>query len=250
MSQSGALLVEDLVAGYSSEVEILNGVSVRLAEREIVAVVGPNGAGKSTLLKAIVGLVKPKRGRVRLAGRSLDGLKPSAVARLGVGYVPQRDNVFPSLTVAENLEMGLAAALEKPLAPRLEAMYALFPRLAERRRQRVATMSGGERQMVAMARALIPEPSVLLLDEPSAGLAPALVDLIFEQVQEIHRLGVAILMVEQNARRALALADRGYVLDLGRNAHEGPGRDLIDDPRVAELYLGAAPSANVEDALR
>jgi ABC-type branched-subunit amino acid transport system ATPase component len=248
MSQSGALSVDDLVAGYSSEVDILNGVSVRLAEREIIAVVGPNGAGKSTLLKAIVGLVKLKRGRVRLAGRSLDGLKPSAVARLGVGYVPQRDNVFPSLTVAENLEMGLAAALEKPLAPRLEAMYALFPRLAERRRQRVATMSGGERQMVAIARALVPEPSVLLLDEPSAGLAPVLVDLIFEQVQEIHRLGVAIVMVEQNARRALALADRGYVLDLGRNAHEGRGPDLIDDPRVAELYLGAAPSANIEGA--
>jgi ABC-type branched-subunit amino acid transport system ATPase component len=170
------------------------------------------------------------------------------VARLGVGYVPQRDNVFPSLTVAENLEMGIAAAPSKPLTPRLEAMYALFPRLAERRRQRVATMSGGERQMVAMARALVPEPSVLLLDEPSAGLAPALVDLIFEQVQEIHRLGVAILMVEQNARRALALADRGYVLDLGRNAHEGRGHDLIDDPRVAELYLGADPSASIEDA--
>jgi ABC-type branched-subunit amino acid transport system ATPase component len=249
MSPWGALSVEDLVAGYSVEVDILCGVSIRLAEREIVAVVGPNGAGKSTLLKAIVGLVRPKRGQVRLADNSLDRLKPSAIARLGVGYVPQRDNVFPSLTVAENLEMGLAAAPKKPLAPRLEAMYALFPRLAERRRQRVATMSGGERQLVAMARALVPEPSVLLLDEPSAGLAPALVDLIFEQVQEIHRLGVAILMVEQNARRALALADRGYVLDLGRNAHEGRGRDLIDDPRVAELYLGAAPSANVEDAL-
>lgn len=249
MSEPGALSVEDLVAGYSAELDILNGVSIRLAEREIVAVVGPNGAGKSTLLKAIVGLVKPKRGQVRLAGRSLAGLKPSAVARLGVAYVPQRDNVFPSLTVAENLEMGFAAAREKPLAPRLEAMYSLFPRLAERRRQKVATMSGGERQMVAMARALVPEPSVLLLDEPSAGLAPALVDVIFEQVQEIHGLGVAILMVEQNARRALALADRGYVLDLGRNAIEGRGRDLIDDPHVAELYLGAASAANIEDAL-
>jgi len=242
-----ALTVEDVVAGYSSEVDILNGVSIRLAGRETVAVVGPNGAGKSTLLKAIVGLVKLKRGEVLLAGRTLSGLKPSAVARLGVGYVPQRENVFPSLTVAENLEMGLAAAPNKALAPRLEAMYALFPRLAERRRQRVATMSGGERQMVAIARALVPEPSVLLLDEPSAGLAPALVDLIFEQVQEIHRLGVAILVVEQNARRALALADRGYVLDLGRNAHEGRGRDLIDDPRVAELYLGDA--TNAQDAL-
>jgi ABC-type branched-subunit amino acid transport system ATPase component len=250
MNDSPALSVEELVAGYSAEVDILNGVTIRLAEREIVAVIGPNGAGKSTLLKAIFGLVTPKSGRVRLVARNLDRLKPSAIARLGVGYVPQRDNVFPSLTVAENLEMGLAAASEKPLARRLDAMYTLFPRLAERRRQRVGTMSGGERQMVAIARALVPEPSLLLLDEPSAGLAPALVDVIFEQVKAIHRLGVAILMVEQNARRALALADRGYVLDLGRNAHEGRGRDLVEDPRVAELYLGSAPPADDGDALQ
>jgi len=250
MSDSPALSVEDLVAGYSAEVDILNGVTIRLAEREIVAVVGPNGAGKSTLLKAIFGLVGTKSGRVRLGARNLDHLKPSAIARLGVGYVPQRDNVFPSLTVAENLEIGLAAAPEKPLARRLDAMYALFPRLAERRRQKVGTMSGGERQMVAMARALAPEPSLLLLDEPSAGLAPTLVEVVFEQVKAIHKLGVAILVVEQNARRALALADRGYVLDLGRNAYEGRGCDLIEDPRVAELYLGAAPPANDEDPLQ
>jgi ABC-type branched-subunit amino acid transport system ATPase component len=250
MSAAPTLSIEHLVAGYSAEVDILNGISIELGAREIVAVVGPNGAGKSTLMKAIVGLVRPKSGRVRLGDHALERLRPSAVARLGVGYAPQRENVFPSLTVAENLEVGLAAAPEKPLARRLEAMYGLFPRLGERRRQRVGAMSGGERQMVAMARALMPEPSVLLLDEPSAGLAPALVDVIFEQVETIRRLGVAILIVEQNARRALALADRGYVLDLGRNAHEGRGRDLIDDPRVAELYLGAASPVALEEPPR
>ena len=249
MSIAAALAVEDLVAGYSAEVDILKGVSIRLEANEIVTVVGPNGAGKSTLMKAVFGLIQPKSGSVLLAGRSIGALRPSAIARLGVGYVPQRDNVFPSLTVAENLEIGLAAAREKPLPRRLDAMYALFPRLAERRRQRVGTMSGGERQMVAMARALMPEPSALLLDEPSAGLAPILAEAMFEQIRAINREGVAILMVEQNARQALALSDRGYVLDLGRNALEGRGQDLIDDPRVAELYLGAAASANPRDAV-
>ena len=169
-----------------------------------------------------------------LAGESITGLRPSAIARRGVGYVPQRENVFPSLTVAENLEMGLAAAPNRPLNRRFDAMYALFPRLAERRRQKVDTMSGGERQMVAMARALMPEPSVLLLDEPSAGLAPLLVDAMFEQIRAINREGITVLMVEQNARAALALSDRGYVLDLGRNVHEGRGREMtFDDPRIA-----------------
>jgi ABC-type branched-subunit amino acid transport system ATPase component len=197
-------------------------------------------------MKAIFGLIAPKAGRVMLAGESITGLRPSVIARRGVGYVPQRENVFPSLTVAENLEMGLAAAPNRPLNRRFDAMYALFPRLAERSRQKVDTMSGGERQMVAMARALMPEPSVLLLDEPSAGLAPLLVDAMFEQIRAINREGITILMVEQNARAALALSDRGYVLDLGRNAHEGRGREMIDDPRIAELYLGAAVPADNE----
>ena len=246
MREPSALAVADLFAGYSAEVDILKGVSIALAPREIVTVVGPNGAGKSTLIKAVFGLIAPKAGLVMLAGESIIGLRPSAIARRGVGYVPQRENVFPSLTVAENLEMGLAAAPNRPLNRRFDAMYALFPRLAERRRQKVDTMSGGERQMVAMARALMPEPSVLLLDEPSAGLAPLLVDAMFEQIRAINREGVAILMVEQNARAALALSDRGYVLDLGRNAHEGRGQDMIDDPRIEELYLGAAASADNE----
>jgi ABC-type branched-subunit amino acid transport system ATPase component len=197
-------------------------------------------------MKAIFGLIAPKAGRVMLAGESITGLRPSVIARRGVGYVPQRENVFPGLTVAENLEMGLAAAPNRPLNRRFDAMYALFPRLAERSRQKVDTMSGGERQMVAMARALMPEPSVLLLDEPSAGLAPLLVDAMFEQIRAINREGITILMVEQNARAALALSDRGYVLDLGRNAHEGRGREMIDDPRIAELYLGAAVPADNE----
>ena len=247
VSEASALAVADLVAGYSAEVDILKGVSIALAPREIVTVVGPNGAGKSTLIKAVFGLIAPKAGRVLLAGESIAGLRPSAIARRGVGYVPQRENVFSSLTVAENLEIGLAAAPNQPLNRRCDAMYALFPRLAERRRQKVDTMSGGERQMVAMARALMPEPSVLLLDEPSAGLAPILVDAMFEQIRAINREGIAILMVEQNARQALALSDRGYVLDLGRNAHEGRGQEMIDDPRIAELYLGAAAPADNKD---
>jgi ABC-type branched-subunit amino acid transport system ATPase component len=227
-------------------------VSIHLGEKEIVTVVGPNGAGKSTLMKAIFGLIPAKAGRIVLGGSPIAFLRPSEIARRGMAYVPQRENVFPSLTVAENLRIGLAAASGKPAQRRIDAMFDLFPRLAERRRQSVGTMSGGERQMVAIARALMPEPSVLLLDEPSAGLAPILVDAMFAQIREINRAGPSILMVEQNARQALALSDRGYVLDLGRNRHEGRGLDLIDDPRVAELYLGGSasqPAASEEPSI-
>jgi len=233
----GALLeTHDLVAGYLPEVDILRGVSIRVGEGEMVTVIGPNGAGKSTLAKTIFGLVRPRSGRVVFRGRDITGLRPHAITRLGLSYVPQLDNVFPSLTVEENLELG---SLERSRTrERMEAMYELFPRLGERRAQAVGTMSGGERQMVAMARALMADPSVLLLDEPSAGLAPALVDAIFEKVAEINRSGVAIVMVEQNARRALAMSHRGYVLDLGQGRFEGPGAELLHDPKVAELYLG------------
>jgi neutral amino acid transport system ATP-binding protein len=246
MTAPHVLAVEDLVAGYTAEVDILKGVSIGVEAREIIVVVGPNGAGKSTLMKSIFGLLKPKSGRVMIFGKFISGLRPSEVARLGVGYVPQRANVFPSLTVAENLEIGLSAAPHKSLSRRLEAIYGQFPRLAERRRQTVGLMSGGERQMVAIARALMPEPAALLLDEPSAGLAPMLVEGMFAQISAINREGIAILMVEQNARAALALSHRGYVLDLGQNRHEGRGRDLLDDPRVAELYLGPAEPAGSE----
>lgn len=230
------LAIEDLVAGYLPEVDILSGVSLAVREGQIVTVVGPNGAGKSTLIKAIFGLLRPRDGRVTLRGEDLTGLAPHAIARRGMSYVPQLDNVFPSLGVEENLEMG---SLERATTrQRIEVMYELFPRLGERRRQAAGTMSGGERQMLAMARALMPEPRVLLLDEPSAGLAPAFVETIFEQVRTINAAGVTVVMVEQNARRALAMSDLGYVLDLGRNRFQGAGRELLDDPEVARLYLG------------
>jgi neutral amino acid transport system ATP-binding protein len=233
---SALLATEGLVAGYVPEVDVLDGVSFAVAEGEVATVVGPNGAGKSTLIKAIFGLLRPRAGRVLLRGEDLAGLEPHAIARRGMAYVPQLDNVFPSLTVEENLEMG---SLDRSRTRRrIGEMYELFPRLGERRRQAAGTMSGGERQMLAMARALMPDPRVLLLDEPSAGLAPALVEAVFAKVGEINAAGVTVVMVEQNARRALAMSDRGYVLDLGRNRFQGSGRDLLEDPKVAELYLG------------
>jgi neutral amino acid transport system ATP-binding protein len=222
-----------LVAGYVPEVDILRGVDVGVGRDEIVAVVGPNGAGKSTLIRALIGLLRPRSGNVILRGEDVTGLRPHLLVRKGVGYVAQRDNVFPSLTVEENLELGTDRPDE-----RIPAMWELFPRLRERRRQQAGTLSGGERQMLALARALVGEPDLLLLDEPSAGLAPQLVDLIFDKIVEIRASGVPVLMVEQNARRALALATRGYVLDLGRNRFEGRGDALLHDPKVVELYLG------------
>jgi neutral amino acid transport system ATP-binding protein len=236
MSSQPLLYTEDLVAGYVPEVDILNGVSIQVREGEIVTVIGPNGAGKSTLIKTIFGLLRPRRGLVELRGEDITRLRPHSITRRGMSYVPQLDNVFESLSGEENLQMG---SLDRSrTGERIRSMYELFPRLGERRSQTVGTMSGGERQMVAMARALMPEPQVLLLDEPSAGLAPAFVEAIFEKVEEINRQGVTIVMVEQNARRALAMSNRGYVLDLGVDRIEGPGRELLEDPKVAELYLG------------
>ena len=231
------LEVQDLVAGYSADVDVLTGVSIRVLAGQVVTVVGPNGAGKSTLMKAMVGLVNPRKGRVLLHNTNITGRRPHEIVRLGVGYAPQRENVFENMSVIENLELGSIGQRGSSLTARIEELLVLFPRLRERRRQIVGTMSGGERQMVAMARALMPEPEILLLDEPSAGLAPMFVQAMFQQVSEINAAGVSILMVEQNARAALALSHRGYVLDLGRNAFEGPGRQLLDDPRLAELYL-------------
>jgi neutral amino acid transport system ATP-binding protein len=236
-STNGALLsVEELVAGYVPEVDILTGVEITVREGEIVTVIGPNGAGKSTLIKSIFGLLPPRKGRVVLRGEDLAGLRPHSITRRGMSYVPQLDNVFLSLNVEENLEMG---SLDRSRTrERIANMYDLFPRLGERRGQTAGTLSGGERQMLAMARALMPDPQVLLIDEPSAGLAPAFVEAIFAKVEDINKAGVTVVMVEQNARRALGMSDRGYVLDLGRNRFEGPGRELLEDPKVAELYLG------------
>ena len=231
------LETEGLVAGYTAELDILNDVSIAVADGEIVTVVGPNGAGKSTLMKTVIGLVAPRRGRVLLRGSEISGRRPHEIVRLGLGYVPQRENVFENMPLIENLELGAIGQPRAVVAARIEELLQLFPRLAERRRQIVGTMSGGERQMVAIARALMPKPGILLLDEPSAGLAPMFVQAMFEQVAEINAAGVSILMVEQNARAALALSHRGYVLDLGHNSFEGTGRALLDDPRLAELYL-------------
>ena len=245
MSENGAILqTEGLVAGYLPEVDILSGVDLTVREGEIVTVIGPNGAGKSTLIKSIFGLLPPRNGRVVLRGEELTGLRPHQITRRGMSYVPQLDNVFLSLSVDENLEMG---ALDQSTArERMGAMYEVFPRLGERRGQTAGTMSGGERQMLAMGRALMPEPQVLLLDEPSAGLAPAFVEAIFDKIKEINGHGVTIVMVEQNARRALAMSNRGYVLDLGQNRFEGPGKELLNDPKVAELYLGG--TARIDEA--
>ncbi len=238
MNPEAVLDVTDIEVGYFADVPILNGLDVRVEEGEMVAIVGPNGAGKSTLVKAVIGLLRPWRGSVRLRGADVTGLKPHRIVARGVGYVAQRDNVFPSLTVDENLELGGLARRSALSGERAEAMYALFPRLAERRRQAAGTLSGGERQMLALARALVAEPDVLLLDEPSAGLSPVAVDLIFEKIAEINAGGIAVLMVEQNARRALEMSHRGYVLDTGQTRFEGPGPELVRDPKVADLYLG------------
>lgn len=230
------LTVESAVAGYG-EMQVLRGVSLTVDQGEIVSIVGPNGAGKSTVMKLIFGLLKPWEGAVTFEGVDVSGFAPENLVRLGLSYVPQVDNVFPNLTVEENLDMG-GFISRGPLTSQKERVFALFPRLAERRKQRAGKMSGGERQMVAMGRALMLEPKLLMLDEPSAGLAPLLVDMIFEKVAEINQTGVAVLMVEQNAKKSLALADRGYVLATGQNQVDGPGRTLLEDPEVARLYLG------------
>lgn len=230
------LTVNSAVAGYG-EMQVLSGVSLDVQEGSIVSIVGPNGAGKSTVMKLIFGLLKPWEGSVTFDGMEISGMAPEKLVRLGLSYVPQVDNVFPTLTVEENLEMG-GFIVSGSLKERKERVFELFPRLAERRRQRAGKMSGGERQMVAMGRALMLDPRLLMLDEPSAGLAPLLVDMIFEKIAEINETGVSVLMVEQNARKSLQLADHGYVLATGRNEVEGPGKDLLRDPDVARLYLG------------
>jgi branched-chain amino acid transport system ATP-binding protein len=229
--------VVELVAGYIEGVDILNGVNVAVADGEFVGIIGPNGAGKSTILKAVIGQCPIRSGRVVLNGEEITGHKAHELVKKGVGYVPQTNNVFPSLTVTENLEMGCFLR-PKAFGERWEYVVTLFPRLADRAQTRTGSLSGGERQMVAMSRALMMSPRLLLLDEPSAGLSPTLQDEVFVQCRAINRTGVAILMVEQNARRCLQVCDRGYVLDQGRNAYTGTGRQLLADPAVIELYLG------------
>lgn len=226
-----------VVAGYVPGVNILNGCGLVAYPGEMVGIIGPNGAGKSTLLKAIFGLVKVHSGTVTLEGKDITNHRTNRLVEMGVGFVPQNDNVFPSLTVEENLRMGLFLRPKK-VQKRLSAMWDLFPVLHQRQNQRAGAMSGGERQSLAMARALMMEPSVLLLDEPSAGLSPVRQDETFLRTRMINKTGVSVVMVEQNARRCLQICDRGYVLDQGRDAYTGSGQELAKDPKVIELYLG------------
>jgi len=231
------LEAKDITAGYTREVDILNNVSIRVKTGKIVSVIGPNGAGKSTLLKTIFGILKPTNGSVTLKDEDITGLKPDRVARRGISYVPQVDNVFPSMTIQENLEMG-AFIRSDDFSQRIEEIYELFPVLGERRKQKAGQLSGGQRQMVAMGRALMLDPQVLLLDEPSAGLSPILVSSIFEKIIEINETGVSMIIVEQNAREALKMADHGYVLAMGKNVLDDTGEALLASEEVGRLYLG------------
>ena len=237
-SVSPLLTVDKVFAGYVPGLDILQGVNLKLGADELIAIIGPNGAGKSTLAKTICGLLSAHTGQIRFQGQEITGCKPNQIVERGMCYVPQLANVFRSLSVEENLEMG-AFIRTVPLAPLKAKIYDTFPQLANRRRQAAGTLSGGERQMLAMGRAMMLEPTLLILDEPSAALSPILVDDIFAKIREINRAGTAIILVEQNARKALEMAHRGYVLDSGRDRFEGPGPELLNDPKVGALYLGA-----------
>ena len=226
-----------IAAGYVKGLNILQGIDLVVSEGEIVSIIGPNGAGKSTLLKAIMGLLNISAGRFFIEGIEKTNLPTHKIVNEGVGYVPQVENVFPSLTIEENLEMG-SWSLGKKGKQSIEKLFQDFPLLNERRKEKAGNLSGGQRQILALARALVTSPKLLLLDEPSAGLSPLAIDDVFKTIKEINEKGVPILLVEQNAKRALKFSDRGYVLDQGRNAYQGTGKDLLDDPRVVDLYLG------------
>lgn len=231
------LHADHLIAGYIPGINILNGCTMEVQDGELIGIIGPNGAGKSTFLKALFGLVPVREGTVTLAGEDITNLRADQLVRRGVGFVPQTNNVFPSLTILENMEMGAFQAPKK-INEQFDRIVEIFPVLGERRNQRCASLSGGERQMVAMARALMMDPKVLLLDEPSAGLSPMRQDETFLRTRAINKTGVTVIMVEQNARRCLQIADRGYVLDQGTTAYSGTGQELLHDPKVIELYLG------------
>lgn len=230
------LQVEGVRVGYQ-EVDILHGVSLSLEEGQIVSVIGPNGAGKSTLLKTIFGLLQPRNGKISFKGEDITGLKPEKIVQKGISYVPQVENVFPSLSVQENLEMG-AFIRSDDFSHKYKEIYELFPVLEEKRKQKVGHLSGGQRQMVAMGRALMLDPEIILLDEPSAGLAPLLVSNIFEMIKEINSNGISIIIVEQNAKKALEMADHGYVLAMGENVLDDTGAALLANEDIGRLYLG------------
>lgn len=234
---SGAYLDADQLVGGYGGMDILNGVSLTVNRGEIVVVVGPNGAGKSTAMKAVLGLVNLRKGRVRLAGRDITALSPQARVAQGMAFVPQTQNIFTSMSVEENLEMGAYLRRDDIQATR-DQVYALFPILAEKRKQAAGQLSGGQRQQVAVGRALMTEPSLLMLDEPTAGVSPKVMDELFARIQAVRDSGIAVLMVEQNARQALEIADRGYVLVTGRNAFSDSGAGLLANPEVRRAFLG------------
>ena len=226
-----------IAAGYVKGLNILQGVDLLVNEKEIVSIIGPNGAGKSTLLKAIMGIINISGGRFYINGKEKTNTQTHEIVREGVGYVPQVENVFPSLTIEENLEIG-SWTLNSNIKETISKIFDDFPMLKERRKDKAGNLSGGQRQILALARALTTSPEILLLDEPSAGLSPVAIKEVFEIIKNINSKGVAILLVEQNAKRALNFSDRGYVLDQGRNAYQGNGQELLNDPRVVDLYLG------------
>jgi branched-chain amino acid transport system ATP-binding protein len=237
-NKDAVITTDELVAGYLPGVNILNGATMYANKGELIGIIGPNGAGKSTLLKAIFGQVQIRSGSVELKGKNITGLKANKLVAEGVAFVPQNNNVFPGLTVEENLQMGV---FQKPkdFESQLEVVIGIFAELKDKLNQRAGSLSGGERQMVAMSRALMMKPSVILLDEPSAGLSPMLQDAAFVRVSDINNTGVTTIMVEQNARRCLQICDRGYVLDQGKVAYTDTGRNLLEDPKVIQLYLGS-----------
>jgi len=226
-----------IAAGYVKGLNILQGVDLVVSEGEIVSIIGPNGAGKSTLLKAIMGLINVSAGRFYINGSDKTNLSTHKIVNQGIGYVPQVENVFPSLTIEENLEIG-AWSLNKSRKSTIKKTLEDFPMLNERKKEKAGNLSGGQRQILALARSLVTSPKLLLLDEPSAGLSPVAINEVFTTIKEINDKGVSILLVEQNAKRALSFSNRGYVLDQGRNAYQGEGSDLLNDPRVVDLYLG------------
>jgi len=229
--------VDNVFSGYEAS-EILHGISVQVNESEIVTIIGPNGSGKSTLLKTIMGYLIPTQGQVSFEGRNVTHLRPDLKVRHGIGYVPQLDNIFPSLTVRENLDMGGYFLVKKELTEQLEKIFGLFPFLGKRLNQKAGTLSGGERQMVAMGSALMVNPKLILLDEPSAGLAPAAALSLFDKIREINVAGTAILIVEQNAHESLEISQRGYVLAMGNNEFEGDAANILNNPQIKKAYLG------------
>lgn len=239
MTKNGYIVqIENLVSGYGKK-KILNGISIDIEKEKITTLIGRNGVGKTTLLNTLMGILKPTRGRIMYRGKNISATKPHTLVTMGIAYVPQGKSVFPHMTVSEHLDIGALTQKEPGTkASMFEVVYRLFPRLKERANQKAGTLSGGERQMLSIGRALMSRPTLLLLDEPSFGLAPKLVDAVFRSILEINKQAVTILVIEQNAKKALENSDFGYVMDMGRIIHRGNSRDLLYDDEIKQSYLG------------